>query len=52
MKASDDRVLLVVDDSPEALSMLNDSLTQAGFSVLVALDGLQALSICRKSCRI
>jgi len=48
MKASDDRVLLVVDDSPEALSMLNDSLTQAGFSVLVALDGLQALSICRK----
>ena len=48
MKASDDRVLLVVDDSPEALSMLNDSLTQAGFSVRVALDGLQALSICRK----
>lgn len=38
-------VVLVVDDSPETLSMLNDTLDQAGLTVLVALEGQQALAI-------
>jgi len=38
-------VALVVDDSPETLALLNDALDQAGFTVLVALDGAQALSV-------
>jgi len=38
-------VVLVVDDSPETLALLNDALDQAGFTVLVALDGAQALSV-------
>lgn len=38
-------VVLVVDDSPETLGMLNDTLDQAGVTVLVALEGNQALTI-------
>ncbi len=38
-------VVLVVDDSPETLGMLNDTLDQAGVTVLVALEGGQALTI-------
>ena len=38
-------VVLVVDDSPESLSVINDILDQAGFTVLVALEGQQALNI-------
>ena len=38
-------VVLIVDDSPESLGMLNASLNQAGLTVLVALDGQQALAI-------
>jgi DNA-binding NarL/FixJ family response regulator len=41
-------VVLVVDDSPETLSMLNATLDQAGMTSLVALDGHQALSIARR----
>ncbi|MGL5431113.1 MAG: response regulator transcription factor [Vibrio sp.] len=41
-------IVLVVDDSPESLGMLNASLNQAGLTVLVALDGYQALSIVDK----
>ena len=41
-------VVLVVDDSPESLGMLNMALGQAGFTVLVALSGIQALSIIDK----
>lgn len=41
-------IILVVDDSPETVSMLNDALEDEGFSVLVALSGLQAVSICKK----
>lgn len=44
----DDYVILVVDDSSDTVSMLNDALEQEGFSVLVALSGLQAISICKK----
>lgn len=38
-------VVLVVDDSLDMLSMLNEVLDQAGMKVLVALDGEQALQI-------
>lgn len=38
-------IVLVVDDSPDSLGMLNQSLNQAGLTVLVALSGQQALSI-------
>lgn len=40
--------VLVVDDSPDTLSMLNEALESAGFTVLVALEGKQALTIARK----
>jgi DNA-binding NarL/FixJ family response regulator len=41
-------IVLVVDDSPESLSMLNVTLNKAGLTVLVALSGAQALSIVEK----
>ncbi|EZP55768.1 response regulator transcription factor [Sphingomonas sp. RIT328] len=36
-------VILVVDDTPEALRFLTATLEQAGMSVLIAIDGLAAL---------
>ncbi len=41
-------VVLVVDDSPDALSLINDALESAGLDVLVALEGRQALTIARR----
>lgn len=41
-------IVLVVDDSPEALSLINDTLESAGYSVLVALEGNQALTIVKR----
>lgn len=41
-------IVLVVDDSPEALSLINDTLEQAGIDVLVALEGKQAIAIANK----
>ena len=38
-------VVLVVDDSPDSLGMINTALNQAGYTVLVALNGKQALDI-------
>lgn len=38
-------IVLVVDDSPDALRMLTDALEQSGATVLVALEGSQALEI-------
>lgn len=38
-------VVLVVDDSPDTLSMLNDVLDAENLTVLVALEGTQALTI-------
>lgn len=38
-------VVLVVDDSPDSLGMINTALDQAGYTVLVALNGQQALDI-------
>lgn len=41
-------IVLVVDDSPESLGMLNVALNTQGYTALVALNGLQALSIIDK----
>lgn len=40
--------VLVVDDAPDSLSLINDTLEQAGISTLVAMDGNQALAIARQ----
>ena len=37
--------VLVVDDSPDTLGMLNEALEKAGMTTLVALDGNQAIKI-------
>jgi DNA-binding NarL/FixJ family response regulator len=37
--------VLVVDDTPETLSLLTDTLDQAGYTVLIALDGEAALEL-------
>ncbi len=41
-------VVLVVDDSPETLGLLNEALDNAGMTTLVALEGKQALNIARR----
>ncbi len=38
-------MVLVVDDSPETLSLLTDALDEAGMTAMVALDGTSALRI-------
>ncbi|MDU0354135.1 DNA-binding response regulator [Paraglaciecola aquimarina] len=48
MSSSLGKIVLVVDDSPESLGMLNAALNAQGYTALVALDGLQALSIIEK----
>jgi DNA-binding response OmpR family regulator len=47
LKESGD-IALVVDDSPDTLRMLTDALEEAGMTVLVALEGEQALTIAAK----
>lgn len=42
---SRNNVIMVVDDSPDTLSYINDTLETSGYSVLVALEGSQALAI-------
>ncbi len=37
--------VLVVDDTPETLNLLTDTLDHAGFTVLIATDGLAALNL-------
>jgi len=41
-------IALVVDDSPDTLSLINDALELAGIDVLVALEGRQALTIAKR----
>ena len=41
-------IVLVVDDSPESLGMLNAALNTQGYTALVALNGVQALAIIDK----
>lgn len=48
MKNKISDIVLVVDDSPESLGMLNVALNTQGYTALVALNGLQALSIVEK----
>ena len=38
-------IVLLVDDSPDALGFLTDALEQSGFSVLIATSGPAALNI-------
>jgi len=38
-------IVLVIDDSPDSLELINTALDQAGFTVLVALNGSQGLMI-------
>ncbi|HEY0219828.1 MAG TPA: response regulator transcription factor [Afipia sp.] len=38
-------IVLIVDDSPEALRMLTDALDGAGMAVMVAMDGASAMRI-------
>lgn len=38
-------IVLIVDDSADALGMLNESLTNEGYTVFVAMDGIQALAV-------
>jgi DNA-binding NarL/FixJ family response regulator len=42
-KAAD--IVMVVDDSPDQLSMITDALEESGMTVLVAVEGAQALSM-------
>lgn len=41
-------IVLIVDDSPEALGFLTDALEQTGFSVLIATSGQASLNIAEK----
>jgi len=41
-------IVLVVDDAPETLSMLIDTLEEAGLTVLVARDGMTALALAQR----
>ena len=41
-------IVLVVDDSPDTLSLLTDAIGEAGMTVLVAREGEDALSIVEK----
>lgn len=41
-------VVLIIDDIPETLSLLHDSLVEFGYTVLVASQGEKALQICQK----
>ena len=38
-------IVLVVDDSVDALGVLNEALVNDGYTVFVAMDGAQALAI-------
>jgi len=44
-KFRDKTTVLVVDDSPESLGMINMALDKAGIAVLIALNGQQALNV-------
>lgn len=41
-------IILVVDDSADSLNLISDALEEAGISVLVALDGQQAITIAQR----
>lgn len=41
-------IVLIVDDSPDTLGMLNEALENTGMTTLVALEGKQAITIAKK----
>ena len=45
----DDNLILVVDDSPDTLGMLNQAIEKANMTTLVALEGAQAIAIAKKT---
>ncbi len=45
LEFKDKITVLVVDDSPDSLSMINAALDSAGMTVLVALNGQQAMNV-------
>ncbi|MGR0278055.1 response regulator [Marinomonas dokdonensis] len=48
MMTTKNDIVLVVDDSADALSLINDTLESANMDVLVALEGKQALTIAKR----
>lgn len=44
VSSPDSSIVLIVDDAPENLAVLHDALHAAGYTVLVATDGLSALA--------
>ena len=36
-------IIMIVDDTPDNLALLSDTLSEAGYRVLVATDGMSAL---------
>lgn len=49
MHGGDDRLVLVVDDEADLLQIVSDRLEAAGFQVMTARDGLEALARIRES---
>ena len=45
LKFRDKTTVLVVDDSPDSLGMINMALDQAGIATLIALNGQQAINV-------
>lgn len=41
-------IILVVDDSAESLELLNEALVEEGYTIFVAMDGLQAVNIAER----
>ncbi|MCJ7612985.1 MAG: response regulator, partial [Candidatus Aminicenantes bacterium] len=44
-----EKTILVADDDPEIVKLLSIQLKRAGYEVLAAMDGLQAVMIVHKS---
>ncbi|MFC3194108.1 response regulator [Marinicella sediminis] len=49
MTADLNATILVVDDNTDSLGLLNQALSDAGYTVLIAQSGLQALSVIHKT---
>jgi CheY-like chemotaxis protein/DNA-binding CsgD family transcriptional regulator len=43
LKDANNNIVMIVDDTPENLALLSDTLSESGYRVLVATDGLSAL---------
>jgi CheY-like chemotaxis protein len=47
--ARDDRLVLVVDDEADLLQIVSDRLAAAGYRILMARDGIEALALLRQA---